>query len=432
MTGERIFVCISCYNKHDDLAHQPRGKEAEQSLYLYELDVVDGSMVLLTVNNVSQNPAFTRFNPKNNILYTCTEYCTESGEVYAFKVNPNNGALQFLNKQDAGGTSTCYITFDKDENNMLLTNYWDATLITLPVYNNGYLGPIKAAYDAKTSDICKTSLQRKPHPHALVLDPIEGKMAFVPDKGMDIIRQFVYKSETGELLPAGIIPSGPMQAWPHGPRYMQFHHKLPFAYLVNELSSNVCVFHFSIDAARENVESDGSTAEPCLTFVQMISAIPEAFPKELTTSARISIDPSGNFVLVSNRGHNSIAVYRIKQSGKNIGQLKYIHHCHTGGETPRHYQFDPSGQWLLVVNQDTDSLSIYHFDVITGRIKSTGNLYKVPSPNFVCCFRVTSEDESKTISNPSTATDGGSFISPTYGLSISYSKREQAVRYSNL
>lgn len=66
-------------------------------------------------------------------------------------------------------------------------------------------------------------------------------------------------------------------------------------------------------------------------------------------------------MLVSNRGHNSIAVFAIRAATTcgETGYLRIVNYCHTKGRTPRHFQFDPSGQYLLSANQDTDSVTVF-------------------------------------------------------------------------
>lgn len=94
---------------------------------------------------------------------------------------------------------------------------------------------------------------------------------------------------------------------------------------------------------------------------------------------------SGRFVVVSNRGHQSIAIFRVITKGLRAGELKSVGYFHTRGETPRHFQFDNSGQYLIVANQDSDSVAVFNFNLSSGEIQYTGNEYRVPSPNFVCC-----------------------------------------------
>eukprot|EP01126_Amoeba_proteus_P007256 TRINITY_DN12592_c0_g1_i4.p1 TRINITY_DN12592_c0_g1~~TRINITY_DN12592_c0_g1_i4.p1 ORF type:complete len:187 (+),score=31.79 TRINITY_DN12592_c0_g1_i4:731-1291(+) len=174
---------------------------------------------------------------------------------------------------------------------------------------------------------------------------------------------------------------------PFGPRYLQFHPTLPIAYLVNEISSTVTVFSFLEAEARIVVlEPDAESFKnyPTLKLIQEIRTIPQGFPKKLNTCGRITVDPTGKFVLVSNRGHNSIAIFSISY-GTDIGTLSSVGYYHTRGSTPRHFQFDPSGRCLIVANQDTDSISVFQFNNLSGQLIYTGNTYNVPSPNFVCC-----------------------------------------------
>ena len=129
-----------------------------------------------------------------------------------------------------------------------------------------------------------------------------------------------------------------------------------------------------------------------LRLIQSISTIPGAFPTHLNTCGRICVHQSGRFVIVSNRGHQSIAIFRVISKGPRCGELRNVGYFHTRGETPRHFQFDSSGQYLVVANQDTDSIAVFNFNLSNGEIKYTGNEYRVPSPNFVCCCPVHEDD----------------------------------------
>jgi len=129
-----------------------------------------------------------------------------------------------------------------------------------------------------------------------------------------------------------------------------------------------------------------ATAKPTLTLIQTVSTLPAAFPRDCNTCGRTTIHPSGNFVVTSNRGHDSVAVHRIHRDSKPAGMLTLAGIFHTRGETPRHFQFDSSGQWLLVANQDSDTISVFMFNCSTGQVSYTGNTYACPSPNFVCVW----------------------------------------------
>jgi len=396
---DQLFV-VSCYTRFDNLAHGPRGKEAKRSLHTYRLDGSDGQMTLLSVTQDQvMNPAFSRVHPRKNVMYTCTESVAENGEIATWAVDAETGALTQRSVANAGGTSTCYMTLDRECRNMLVVNYWDATIGVFGVdpasgevtglrsmYDPNEGRPMKVRADrhvnhSQNDAAAQKDRQNDPHSHAVVLDPFHGSIAYVPDLGMDCIRQFRYDPVAGTLSPAGTIKSGPEGRVALGPRYIEFHPTLPFCYVVNELSSEVSVFAFS-HAAAQDVMAGASL--PTLRLVQTVKTVPEAWPGDMNTCGRICVHGSGRFVLVSNRGHNSITCFEIEQSGQYQGLLSHACTRHTRGATPRHFQFDASGQWLIAANQDSDKVSVFRFNVATGSMDFSGHEYTVPSPNFVC------------------------------------------------
>lgn len=402
------LIVVSCYTRFDNLAHGPRGTEAKRSLYTFRLDENDGELVLfsVTTDDSVMNPAFSRFNAKRNLLYTCTESVAENGEIVTYSVDASTGKLSKVGSQDAGGTSTCYLTLDKGSENLLVVNYWNATIGVFGLdKDSGLVGKSRSIFDPYEGRGMKVShtkhvnhsendpnaqmeRQSDPHSHAVILDPFFGQIAYVPDLGMDLIRQFRFNPQSGKLEAAGFCRSGPESKSALGPRYIEFHPTLPYAYVVNELSSEVSVFAFDRDAAEDMLSSsDVSTAAPTLRLVQTVRTIPDAWPSDMNTCGRIAVHNSGHFVLVSNRGHNSITVFRVAHELGHQGQLSLAHLQHTRGATPRHFQFDSSGQWLISANQDSDKISVFRFNIATGTMEWTGNEYHVPSPNFVCCLR---------------------------------------------
>jgi 6-phosphogluconolactonase (cycloisomerase 2 family) len=403
------LIVISCYTRFDNLAHGPRGTQATRSLYTFQMDPTDGQMLLLSVTkDPVMNPAFSRFHPTKNVLYTCTESVAENGVIDAWSVEPKGGGrLTKLSSVSAQGTSTCYLTLDKDCENMLVVNYWNATIGVFGIdgqtgavtglrsmYDPNAGRPMKARHDSHVNhsvndETAQKERQADPHSHAVILDPFFGKIAYVPDLGMDLIRQFKY--DGASLTAVGTMPSGPEGRRFLGPRYIEFHPSLPCCYVVNELSSEVSVFDFDWRAADAIIngaeEEEANTAEPTLRLKQTVRTIPDGWPTDMNTCGRICVHPAGNFVLVSNRGHDSISVFRVHHEPLNPGMLSLVDVQHTRGATPRHFQFDGSGQWLITANQDSDSIGVFRFNLATGKLDWTGNEYRVPSPNFVCSVR---------------------------------------------
>merc|ERR1712137_712356 len=116
--------------------------------------------------------------------------------------------------------------------------------------------PMKARHDkhvnhSENDGNAQKERQSDPHSHAVILDPFFGNIAYVPDLGMDLIREFRFDREKGTLAASSTIPSGPEGRNALGPRYIEFHPSLPVAYVVNELSSEVSVFEFDHAAAQD-------------------------------------------------------------------------------------------------------------------------------------------------------------------------------------
>lgn len=147
------------------------------------------------------------------------------------------------------------------------------------------------------------------------------------------------------------------------------------------------------DADKRDENMERFKGRSTLRLIQSIQTIPTAFPNQMNTCGRICVHNSGRFVVVSNRGHQSIAIYRVRHKGPRRGELRMVGYFHTRGETPRHFQFDSTGQYLIVANQDSDSIAVFSFNLGTGEIKYTGNEYRVPSPNFVCNCPTYNDDD---------------------------------------
>ena len=272
LVWQRSYVIVSSYTNFDNLAHGPRGTEATHSIRTFQLDNRTGALTLVSINNEAMNPAFSRFHPNLNVFYTCTESIVDEGEVVAYDLDGRTGALTFRSKQKCAGSSTCYITIDHTLQHMLLVNYWDSTLTTLQLNHEGTPISIKQVLDPKkgkklianpkkhvnhshNDENTIRERQSDPHSHALVLDPMLDCIAFVPDLGMDVVRQLFYDHSTGKLMENCLIQPGPDKFKPHGPRYIEFHKHLPVAYVVNELGCNVSVFTFDKLAVRFLIKS---------------------------------------------------------------------------------------------------------------------------------------------------------------------------------
>ena len=149
-----------------------------------------------------------------------------------------------------------------------------------------------------------------------------------------------------------------------GPRHFAFHPTGRFAYVINEISSTVTAFTY--DKARG-----------VLTEVQTISTLPQDFTGNNNSTAEVQVHPSGKFLYGSNRGHNSIAVFRIDT---RKGTLTPVGHVPTQGNVPRNFGVEPGGSWLIAANQNSDNIVVFRIDGKTGILTRTGQSLEVGAP----------------------------------------------------
>merc|ERR1711994_713212 len=120
-----------------------------------------------------------------------------------------------------------------------------------------------------------------------------------------------------------------------------------------------------------------------LSIIQTISSLPLNFDskKFKSTCGGINLHPSGKFVSVSNRGHDSISTFKINQLDGKLSSNPII--TKTTGKTPRHFKFNDSGRVMLVPNQDTNDISVFSFNQETGNMNLESVLEGINSPNYV-------------------------------------------------
>ena len=133
-------------------------------------------------------------------------------------------------------------------------------------------------------------------------------------------------------------------------------------FVINELQSTLVSYAW--DAKTGTLEEAG-----------VVSTLPDGFAGSNTT-AEVTVHPNGRFVYGSNRGHDSIAVFRVddRRALTRVGLFP------TEGRQPRHFAVDPSGTFLLAANQKSDSIVVFRIDQQSGALTNTGVTARVPTP----------------------------------------------------
>jgi 6-phosphogluconolactonase len=334
-----------------------------EGIYLFRLDQESGALEPAGKTTSVTNPSYLAFDATQRFLYAVNELKSyqdsPTGTVSAFTAHPTTGELAFLNRQPTHGTDPCHVVVDRRRRHVFVANFMSGSVCVLPVRDDGRLDAACDFIQHLGAGIDPVR-QNGPHAHSVTLDAT-NRYAFVPDLGLDKLLIYKFDAKRGMLEPNG-VPWIKMKPGA-GPRHVALHPGGRFAYLINELSSTVVA-----------LACDRKTG--AFQELQIVPTLPEGFRGE-STSADIQVSPSGRFIYASNRGHDSIAIYRINQ---RTGRLTYVDHAATQGRTPRSFCLDPTGRFLLAANQDSDMIVTFRIDARTGKLRPTGHVAHVPTP----------------------------------------------------
>lgn len=324
-----------------------------KGIYAYRFDSHTGRLTPMGLAAQLPNPSFLITDSNHRHLYAVTEMGEHgpgdtSGSISSFSIDPQSGALRFLNKVPSSGSETAHLALDRSGKILFVANYGSGSVASFAINPDGTIGA-RTSFDQHTGSSVNSERQSSPHPHEVALSP-DNRYLFVPDLGTD--RVYVYRVD---IAKRGFVPNDPPYVTVDaglGPRHILFGPGAKFAYLVTEMGSRVVVF--SYDAARG-----------LLHPIQTISTLPPEFSGH-DQSAEIEIDRSGHYLYVSNRGHDSITVFSIHPQS---GMLDRIQTTPTLGAWPRSFDLDPTGRFAVVANQNSNDLTLFTVDPTNGHLQ---------------------------------------------------------------
>jgi 6-phosphogluconolactonase len=281
----------------------------------------------------------------------------KSGGVLAFAVDAKTGDLKLLNQQPSQGAAPCHLVVDKSGKNVLVANYSGGNVALFRIAADGRLEPASVVR-AHAGSGPNAARQKGPHAHGIYLDAAE-RYAFAPDLGADRVFVYRFDAQNGTLEPHGAAAIEPGS----GPRHLAFHPSGRFAYVINELTSTITALGY--DAAKGELRT-----------LETVKALPEAF-QGTSYTAEIEVSKDGRFLYGSNRGHDSLVVFRVDPAS---GRLTLAGHVPVGGSWPRHFAIDASGRVLLAGHQRGGTLAFFKLDPQSGLPAPLGASLAVDRP----------------------------------------------------
>ncbi|MDP7051631.1 MAG: lactonase family protein, partial [Verrucomicrobiota bacterium] len=228
-TSKELLVYIGTYTKTE-----------EQGIHWLKLDMGTGKLTAVGKLAGQKNPSFLAIHPNKKFLYAVNEIGNYKGEkaggVSAYSIDPETGALTFINQQSSKGGAPCHLVLDATGRNVLVANYTGGSVASLPISRKGRLRKASSFIQHEGSSVLKPR-QAAPHGHSINVSP-GNKFAVAADLGLDKVLVYGFEAKGGKLTAAGFAKVAPGA----GPRHFAFHPKGKFAYVINEITLTVTAF----------------------------------------------------------------------------------------------------------------------------------------------------------------------------------------------
>ena len=312
-----------------------------EGIYKYMLDE-KGHLKSLGLVAKSENPSFLAMSKDRKYLLAVNEISNENGVGTIESFSVSNDSLSLISKSVTGGAHPCFVSINPF-GYVLTANYSGGNIGLLKLNSKGELSSLLDIQQHIGKGI--SDRQQTPHAHSAWFESSNNNVISV-DLGtnelwfsqLDTIRHKLQASDSNKLKMADGA----------GPRHLAIHPNNKWIYVLNELNSTVSLV---LKLGENQYKKDSN-----------YSSLPIAYNED-NFPADIHISSDGNFLYVSNRGHNSIAIYRIS---KRDGTLNLLGHESTRGKWPRNFSLSPDGNFILVANQHTNTIVSFKRDKSTG------------------------------------------------------------------
>ena len=347
-----LFFCFSIASAQNITLYLGTYTDAgSEGIYLYDFNLKTGELTNKKLAVEAINPSYITFSSDKKRLYSIGEVDnfegTNSGFVNSYSVL-KDGTLQLINKVSSNGAHPCHIQLNEDNTKVAVSNYTGGTVSLHSIAKNGVISQATQIIDHNNSG-------KQSHAHSA---QFFNNNLFIADLGLSSFSQYQLANNNHkyQLKAKYEVPNNA------GPRHFEISKKGKFIYVINELNSTISVLKKKKDH---------------YVFVQNITTLADGFDGK-SFCADLHLSKDGQFLYGSNRGENSIAVFKIN---KQSGELEKVQTISTHGDWPRNFTLAPAGNYLLAANQRSKNISVFSVDRKTGKLTF---LYSINSPTPSC------------------------------------------------
>jgi 6-phosphogluconolactonase len=355
-----MMLSNSCYSQPIRLFAGRYTETGGEGFYIFDLNREAATFKLLSETEAGQNPSYFCISKKKGLIYAANEVMefngVKGGGVTALKYNSETGGVEKVKDLVVPDGGPCFISLSPAEDYLLMASYTSSSVAVVKLDDKGI--PLKIT-DTISFEVMDGKVS---HPHMISFDPA-GKKVYLTDLGLDRIIIYDFDAVTGHLKQSenGVVNFQKGS----GPRHFVFNSAGTKLYVICELNSTISVF---------DVDTKGG-----LKSIQTLTTLADDFKGE-SNCADIHIGKNGQYLYGSNRGENTIVVFRIKPDGQLTLQGRTL--C--GGDWPRNFVIDPSGKYILVGNQKSGNIALFKIDEKSGMPVYSGKDYKL---NAAVCLK---------------------------------------------
>lgn len=337
--------------------------EAGAGLRVFDMDSESGAIRQRSQVDDAIDPTFLTLSADGKFLYV-VQNVDPADDVYVggVAVYAVEGDLLVKRAEAPCALSVpCHVALSADGRTLAYAEYRNATAGVFSVQADALLeGPV--ATIKHTGSGSDPERQEAAHCHCSEPTPDSTRVC-VCDLGLD--RVFVYEAVPGKKKLQEVEGAGFTCVPGAGPRHIVFHPTSPLAFLVNELDSTLVSLK----------HPGGGVFEEVATY----SLLPSSFAGT-SKAAAVKVSPDGDWVLASNRGHDSIAAFQID---RETGKLRRAAVSRLNGVFPRDFSFSPDGRFVVVGHKLSNEVAVYAFNPESGELTQTANTIAMPKP---LCF----------------------------------------------
>lgn len=327
-----------------------------RGIHLLRFDAGTATLRELQVDSHGVNPSYLCHSASLDLLYGVSEQeVGASIDVYAVD---DAATLRHLLNVPTPGASPCHISLTPAADRLFVSNYGSGELLSYRLDGQG-LPSAPPDIIVRHGSGPRSDRQASPHVHCAQPTP-SGDAVYLCDLGTDSVARHALRGAALDLLPDLQVQIGPGS----GPRHLRLNPAGTRAFVLNELSNSVSVVQ--LPTARD----------PHAHALARIGTLPADWQNANSASA-LCLHPSGRWLYATNRGHDSIAGFRLLESAP---WLEPIGLWPAGGRTPRDAAITPDGGFLLVASQDEHRISCLRIDPDSGQLQPAGVPFAISSP----------------------------------------------------